>query len=85
MFKINKAFLTYSWRWKINEDLCGICQQTFDQMCPKCTHPIECKPGVGKCDHTYHVHCIADWIIKKRFCPMCRVPWSVKRTFDSAN
>jgi len=54
MFKINKAFLTYSWRWKINEDLCGICQQTFDQMCPKCTHPIECKPCVGMCDHTYH-------------------------------
>lgn len=82
MFRIKNVYLTYGWKWNLDEEICGICQQGFDQMCPKCTHPFECKPCIGVCDHTYHVHCLNDWINKKKFCPMCRVRWEFKKKFE---
>ncbi|EOB13234.1 Anaphase-promoting complex subunit 11 [Nosema bombycis CQ1] len=81
-FKIKNVYLTYNWKWNVDEEICGICQQGFDQMCPKCVHPIECKPCVGECKHTFHVHCLDQWLLKRNICPMCRVNWVIFRKFE---
>ncbi|NP_001402575.1 ECU07_1395 [Encephalitozoon cuniculi GB-M1] len=80
--KIKKIYPVYSWKWDIESDICGICQQGFDQMCTKCKHPMECKPCVGKCKHTFHSHCIALWLQQRKVCPMCRVFWVCHRAFE---
>ncbi|KAI5189530.1 anaphase-promoting complex subunit 11 [Nematocida sp. AWRm77] len=69
---------SYAWKWKIKEDICGICQQPFEQMCSECTHPIRCMPVTGECKHCYHKHCIKSWVEANSFCPICRAEWKEK-------
>lgn len=72
---INRIYAAYKWRWRLPEDICGICQQSFEQMCSDCTHPIECVPCVGVCHHCYHRHCIETWTTANTQCPICRSEW----------
>ena len=78
---IKKVFSVSSWRWSC-DDICGICQQNLDQMCSKCEHPIECKPCEGVCAHTFHYHCVSQWLMNNKDCPMCRTVWCVSKTFE---
>lgn len=80
--KVNQIYPVYNWKWIIDDDICGICQQSFDQMCTKCKHPIECKPCVGKCNHAFHLHCVSLWLQQKNVCPMCRVPWVYLKIYE---
>ncbi|KAK5992876.1 Anaphase-promoting complex subunit 11 [Cladobotryum mycophilum] len=66
-----------TWRWDIPEDdVCGICQVHFDGTCPTCKYPgDDCSLLSGKCGHSFHMHCIMEWIKQesaKGQCPMCR-------------
>lgn len=80
--KIKRAYQAFTWRWKIENDLCGICQQGFDQMCTSCIHPIECKPCIGKCTHSFHTHCITRWLSTNKACPMCRSVWKYNKIYE---
>ncbi|KAH9411082.1 anaphase-promoting complex protein [Ordospora pajunii] len=80
--KIKKVYPVYAWKWNIDDDICGICQQGFDQVCSKCKHPIDCKPCTGKCRHTFHVHCLSLWLQQKKVCPMCRMLWEYHKMFE---
>lgn len=73
--KIKSIRAGYIWNWDVPSDICGICQQPFEQMCSECTHPRLCVPSIGKCRHTYHKHCIDRWIINNNLCPLCRLDW----------
>lgn len=72
--------VSYRWRWRLKEEICGICQQPFEQMCSECTHPIDCTPCVGVCGHSYHKHCIDMWNTTNTQCPICRSPWTPSST-----
>ncbi|KAL6891940.1 anaphase-promoting complex subunit 11 [Trichoderma evansii] len=76
-----------TWQWDIPEDdVCGICQAHFDGTCPTCKYPgDDCSLLSGKCGHSFHMHCIMEWIKQesaKGQCPMCRQPFEWQ---DQAN
>ncbi|QSL64324.1 hypothetical protein MERGE_001624 [Pneumocystis wakefieldiae] len=79
-----------SWHWNVPaDDVCGICRVPFDGCCPDCKMPgDDCPIGKnigkkrflnilvwGKCNHTFHIHCIMKWLnteSSKGQCPMDR-------------
>lgn len=74
--KIKKLYGAFSRDWNILEEMCGICQQGFNQICSDCKHPTECPPVKGQCDHAFHLHCIEQWVKGREECPMCRLRWN---------
>ncbi|QRD92389.1 putative anaphase promoting complex subunit Apc11 [Aspergillus flavus] len=76
-----------TWRWDMPEDdVCGICRVQFDGTCPTCKFPgDDCSLLLGKCGHSFHMHCLMTWIQQessKGLCPMCRQSMpSLKRNF----
>lgn len=79
--KLLKAYQSISWKYSTPTELCGICQQGFNQMCVNCEHPIKCVPVVGKCTHYYHMHCLKRWLENNRVCPLCRAGWKYGKLF----
>ncbi|EOD45540.1 anaphase-promoting complex subunit 11 [Neofusicoccum parvum] len=72
-----------AWRWDMPEDdLCGICRSPYDSTCSKCKFPGDgCPLLMGQCNHSFHMHCIEDWLkqeASQEKCPMCRQPFTVK-------
>lgn len=83
--KITKLYAVYGWRWNIDDEMCGICQQGFDFMCAECKHPSECPPQTGSCEHSFHQHCIEKWLESSGECPMCRLKWDCKKAYKFEN
>jgi anaphase-promoting complex subunit 11 len=73
--RVKKIRAAYKWRWRTPVEMCGICQQPFEQMCSECKHPRECAPVSGTCAHCYHRHCIETWVNTNTDCPICRSEW----------
>eukprot|EP00477_Mikrocytos_mackini_P001625 GAHX01001751.1.p1 GENE.GAHX01001751.1~~GAHX01001751.1.p1 ORF type:complete len:87 (+),score=6.86 GAHX01001751.1:109-369(+) len=80
-FKILNKEIYFSWKWPgLREEMCGICQMTFQEVCTKCKYPgIDCPPTVGSCGHEFHLHCIDEWLKSRgpheKICPLCRQVW----------
>ena len=73
------------WKWKVDEEDCGICKQPFDATCPRCKMPgDECPPVFGQCNHFFHMHCVMKWLQQKDSCPLCRQPWQIKVNTEGA-
>uniref|UniRef100_A0A060TB97 Anaphase-promoting complex subunit 11 n=1 Tax=Blastobotrys adeninivorans TaxID=409370 RepID=A0A060TB97_BLAAD len=71
------------WHWDVPEDeVCGICRIQFDGTCSTCKYPgDECPLINGKCNHSFHMHCLIKWLDMESshgLCPMCR------QTFETA-
>ena len=72
------------WKWKIqDQDMCGICRNSFEQVCANCKYPGDGCPLIwGECSHVFHLHCLLKWLEsgdgKKEECPMDRQPWKTK-------
>ncbi|MED6204502.1 hypothetical protein PIB30_009507 [Stylosanthes scabra] len=45
-----------------------------DKTCTICQEEYEAGDELGRlhCDHTYHFHCIKQWVAHKNFCPVCK-------------
>ena len=85
------------WTWGSNtkDDVCSICQNPFEGVCPGVKYPGEDCPVVwGKCLHAFHLQCINTWLTSsatptgggnpanvKNSCPICRQEWE----FSSSN
>nr|CAD60607.1 unnamed protein product [Podospora anserina] len=77
--KIKRWNAVATWRWDLPEDdLCGICQNPFDNTCPACKYPgddcILCEFHTA-CGYQRNGHCILEWMKQdsaKGQCPMCR-------------
>ncbi|KAK8213775.1 anaphase-promoting complex subunit 11 RING-H2 finger-domain-containing protein [Phyllosticta capitalensis] len=66
-----------AWRWDMpQDDMCGICRNPYDSTCAKCKFPGDgCPLLMGQCNHSFHMHCIEDWLkqeASQEKCPMCR-------------
>jgi RING-box protein 1 len=75
-FTIKSIHLIASSHLNIENDICSIC--TYD-LYDKCTDCIDtnnkCISVLGKCNHSYHLHCIDKWIKIKNICPLDKLPW----------
>lgn len=69
------------WKYK-NENTCKICTNdlteecmTICKMCPELNQ--ECDIARGLCGHTFHFHCVSNWLKKHPNCPSCegKVNW----------
>ncbi|TIA74883.1 hypothetical protein E3P92_00328 [Wallemia ichthyophaga] len=74
-----RAFSHWKWNGCDTDDLCGICQNYLDNSCPNCSLPGDDCPLIwGKCNHSFHMHCILKWLSlesSKGQCPMDRQQW----------
>lgn len=57
------AMMSYS---SLNSSLCHICLEGY-----KPGETIAFSPN-PQCNHEFHQHCITDWLLKQRACPLCR-------------
>jgi anaphase-promoting complex subunit 11 len=86
------------WTWGANtkDDVCSICQNAFEGVCPGVKFPGEDCPVVwGKCQHAFHLQCINTWLTStnttagstvKNSCPICRQEWEFSSsTLAAAN
>lgn len=71
-----------SWNWNVDDEFCSICHQPFNGCCPDCKFPGDgCPPVWGKCEHSFHIHCILKWLKSQnnaQQCPLCRADWEFK-------
>mmetsp|Transcript_3693 Transcript_3693/g.4417 ORF Transcript_3693/g.4417 Transcript_3693/m.4417 type:complete len:117 (-) Transcript_3693:719-1069(-) len=66
------------WSWNAgDEDVCGICQSSFEGVAPGVKYPgDECPVVWGKCGHAFHLQCVSTWLSSSRnTCPICRADW----------
>lgn len=78
---INRLHLKYAWRWRVKDEICLICQQEFNIACQSCSHPTRCVPCSGYCNHSFHYHCIKEWLENSKNCPLCRAKWVYRKIF----
>lgn len=83
------------WTWGANtkDDVCSICQNAFEGVCPGVKFPGEDCPVVwGKCQHAFHLQCINTWLTSanttanatvKSSCPICRQEWEFSSSTPS--
>ncbi|AYV79277.1 MAG: E3 ubiquitin-protein ligase RBX1 [Faunusvirus sp.] len=62
-------------------ETCEICKTKLNLMCATCeatksSAACECVQGV--CEHSYHKHCIEEWLKKSKVCPLDRKTWIYK-------
>ncbi len=94
--RIKRFHSVAHWTWGSNtkDDVCSICQNPFEGVCPGVKYPGEDCPVVwGKCLHAFHLQCINTWLTSsatpaggnpasvKNSCPICRQEWE----FSSSN
>lgn len=48
-----------------DERKCSICQEDYE---------INDEMGKLDCGHSYHTHCIKQWLVRKNSCPVCKAP-----------
>jgi anaphase-promoting complex subunit 11 len=77
--RLKRFHAVAAWSWNANDDVCGICQASFEGCCPGVKYPGEDCPVVwGKCGHAYHLQCVSKWLSQtasKNSCPICRQEW----------
>ena len=89
--RIKRFHSVAHWTWGSNtkDDVCSICQNAFEGVCPGVKYPGEDCPVVwGKCLHAFHLQCINTWLTSsattpagsnsgnvKNSCPICRQEW----------
>ena len=88
MFKVLKWNAIAQWNYDTVSDTCGICKNSIREACINCQANQEkfdtnnCKKVVGKCNHSFHTHCIDEWIKKKNNCPLDFSEWMPMRFMD---
>ena len=63
----------------------SICRCELNEVCTKCrenkvTDIKECPTVTGKCGHSFHLHCVSEWVKYKPACPFagCKAVWEVE-------
>ena len=79
--QINKWTAVATWHYSVEDNICGVCRNVFEKMCHKCTQAENvCPILTGKCNHSFHRHCLDDWLrssYSRGLCPLCRQQWAI--------
>lgn len=53
-----------------------------DKKCSICQEEFEVNDDIGKleCSHSYHMHCIKQWLLQKNACPVCKTAVTKSKT-----
>ncbi len=74
---------TMYWQLDLKTDTCTICRNSLMEKCISCIadgkyNPISvCLVLNGKCGHSYHDHCITQWVKTQPTCPVDMQPWEI--------
>jgi anaphase-promoting complex subunit 11 len=95
--RIKRFHSVAHWTWGSNthDDVCSICQNAFEGVCPGVKYPGEDCPVVwGKCLHAFHLQCINTWLTSstatshtanaKLSCPICRQEWEFRSSHPTS-
>ena len=69
------------WVYDSVSDTCGICKNPLIESCISCNAnqenlvDMKCQKVTGKCNHSFHSHCIENWLKKQNNCPMDFYEW----------
>lgn len=76
--EIRQIFNVAVWKWNIISETCGICKNNIMDPCITCqsNEKKDCIHITGACNHTYHAHCMLDWLKRRHVCPLDNQPWS---------
>jgi len=78
---INKLNLLGTWKYNIIADTCAMCRNNLLNQCLECesnSSIVECQIVTGKCEHSYHYHCISKWLKQRNVCPLDNIKWAYK-------
>mmetsp|Transcript_4854 Transcript_4854/g.7064 ORF Transcript_4854/g.7064 Transcript_4854/m.7064 type:complete len:131 (-) Transcript_4854:92-484(-) len=77
--KIKRWHGVARWSWNAGDEVCGICQSSFEGCSPGIKYPGDDCPCVwGKCGHAFHLQCVSTWLSSRSTCPFCRAEWEFK-------
>ena len=72
-----KAELVYAqfvtlYSYDQESDICSICKSPLTYPCTECFNNKrdKCNIALGKCNHSYHYHCISKWLTTESKCPI---------------
>jgi RING-box protein 1 len=88
MSKQTKEFELIAWypilliKENIDNDTCNLCRNSIFDKCISCSSIIPYEPN-GKCEisynkkctHSYHAHCIDNWMKTNKNCPVDMEQW----------
>jgi len=68
------------WAYNMDNDTCAICTNELMVPCLTTCEPNphlneECTVAWGQCGHSYHFHCISNWLKKHSTCPLDDADW----------
>ena len=71
--------LVATYEYDTTDDICQLCKNPLTFDCLECETKKtnqKCYKSNGKCQHTFHVHCISKWLnTKNDNCPTCILPF----------
>lgn len=87
-FEIKKWTAVAFWSWDQKNEYCAICRSILMDACIDCANanapgPKRCPRAVGLCAHSFHFHCITQWIATRNSCPLDNKPWEMKEVDDT--
>ncbi|GME96787.1 hypothetical protein B5S32_g1427 [[Candida] boidinii] len=80
-FEIKKWTAVAFWSWDRTNETCAICRNHLMEPCIDCAGKDsrnKCPRATGVCNHSFHLHCISQWIKSRNVCPLDNSEWEVK-------
>mmetsp|Transcript_73795 Transcript_73795/g.85690 ORF Transcript_73795/g.85690 Transcript_73795/m.85690 type:complete len:99 (+) Transcript_73795:35-331(+) len=85
VFGIKKWNAVATWAWGVINDTCAICKSHIEEPCIDCmanqntSSAKGCEVAWGRCNHTFHFHCISRWLKQRSVCPLDNKEWEYDR------
>lgn len=81
-FEIKKWTAVAFWAWDQKNETCAICRNFLMDGCIECasksSEEMRCPRATGICNHSFHLHCISQWIKTRNSCPLDNKTWEMK-------
>lgn len=88
MYQVLQFNAVAMWVYNNIGDTCSICKNSLNEACINCQSNQDdndikdCRKVIGKCNHTYHFHCIELWVKKQNTCPLCYTEWEATKYIE---